>query len=32
MELAEPCVKADSDGYRKEFLQLVQQAEELGIR
>ncbi len=32
MELAEPCVKADSDGYRKEFLQLVQQAEEMGIR
>lgn len=32
MVLAEPCVKADSDGYRKEFLQLVQQAEEMGIR
>lgn len=32
MELAEPCVRADSDGYRKEFLQLVWQAKEMGIR
>lgn len=27
MELAEPCVHADSDDYRKEFLELVQLAE-----
>lgn len=27
MELAEPCVHADSDDYRKEFLNLVQKAE-----
>ena len=26
MELAESCVHADSDGYRKEFLELVEQA------
>ncbi len=26
MELAEPCVHHDSDGYRKEFLELVQEA------
>ncbi len=26
MELAEPCVHADSDAYRKEFLELVQMA------
>ena len=32
MELAEPCVRADSDGYRKEFLQLVQEAERTGFR
>ena len=28
MELAEPCVHADSDDYRKEFLELVQAAKQ----
>lgn len=32
MELAESCVHADSDGYRKEFLELVQQAKTNRIR
>ena len=32
MELAESCVHADSDGYRKEFLELVQLAKRNKLR
>ena len=28
-ELAEACVRLDSDSYRKEFLELVQEAERM---